>query len=121
MFSSIDRRIWSRQYPSAETKDLYTSILGIPNATLLDEGVYTCQVNKYINKHITSIIALWSQQKKLLSLRLRFTVNRSFVLQSVTSSATLHLGFCYSFGVDFFAHVSEFDAINVGENGGHFY
>lgn len=38
--------MWSRLSPSTETKDLYTSVLGIPNATPLDEGVYTCQVNE---------------------------------------------------------------------------
>lgn len=39
------RKIWSRVYGNPQIKDQYTAFLGIPEASRLDEGVYTCQVS----------------------------------------------------------------------------
>ncbi|XP_055301227.1 uncharacterized protein LOC129567889 [Sitodiplosis mosellana] len=41
------RKIWSRVYENSQSKDHYTALLGVPRATRLDEGVYTCQVSDY--------------------------------------------------------------------------
>lgn len=44
-FFSCCRKIWSRVYGNPQIKDHYTALLGIPKASRLDEGVYTCQVS----------------------------------------------------------------------------
>lgn len=38
------RKIWSRLYEDTDSKDHYTALLGVPKASRLDEGIYTCQV-----------------------------------------------------------------------------
>lgn len=44
---SFYRKIWSRVYGNPQIKDQYTALLGIPKASRLDEGVYTCQVSHW--------------------------------------------------------------------------
>lgn len=48
---SFYRKIWSRIYGNPQIKDQYTALLGIPKASRLDEGVYTCQVSHLIAHH----------------------------------------------------------------------
>lgn len=47
-FSYFARKLWSRLYEDSNLKDHYTALLGVPKASRLDEGIYTCQVNKII-------------------------------------------------------------------------
>lgn len=55
------RNIWSRILVNSPSKDHYTALLGVPKATRLDEGTYTCQVNN-IFLFFISIVSIVLQQ-----------------------------------------------------------
>lgn len=55
-FFLLHRKIWSRIYGNPQIKDQYTALLGIPKASRLDEGVYTCQVS-HQNVLVHNIVA----------------------------------------------------------------